>query len=187
MAENEQGGMADALQGADVCVGFAGGNIIQQAWVAQMAKNSVVFACANPVPEIWPWEAKEAGVRIVSTGRSDFPNQVNNSLFFPAVFRGALDIRARTITDEMAIAGAYELARFAEKRGMTDDNILPTMEEWEVYPQLAAVVAMKAQEQGIAKLKKSWDQLHTGAVEKIQEARRVTEVLMEEKIIADAR
>lgn len=185
-SRNEQGGMAEAIQGADVCIGFAAGNIIQQAWVAQMAKNSAVFACANPIPEIWPWELKEAGVRIVATGRSDFPNQVNNSLVFPAVFRGALDIRARTITDEMAIAGAYELARYAEKRGMTEENILPTMEEWEVYPQVAAVVAMKAQEQGIAKLKKSHQQLQAEAVEKIKDARRATQVLMKEKIIAPA-
>ena len=185
-SKNERGGMAEVLQGADVCIAFAGGNIIQQAWVAQMAKNSVVFACANPIPEIWPWELQEAGVRIVGTGRSDFPNQVNNSLVFPGVFRGALDIRAQTITDEMAIAAAFELARYAEKRGMSEDNILPTMEEWEVYPQVAAVVAMKAQEQGIAKLKKSREQLHAEAVNKIQEARRATQVLMKEKIIPPA-
>ena len=184
--ENEQGGIAEALRGADVCIGFAGANLIQPTWVTQMARNAVVFACANPIPEIWPWEVQEAGVRIVGTGRSDFPNQVNNSLVFPGVFRGALDIRAQTITDEMAIAGAYELARYAESRGITEDNFLPSMEEWEVYPQVAAVVAMKAQEQGITRLKKSREQLYAEAVEKIKEARRATQVLMKEKIIPQA-
>ena len=83
-----------------------------------MANRAIVFACANPVPEIWPWEAKEAGARVVATGRSDFPNQVNNSLAFPAVFRGALDVQASSLTDEMLLAAAYELARCAEEKGL---------------------------------------------------------------------
>ena len=82
---------------------------------------------ANPIPEIWPWEVKEAGARIVATGRSDFPNQVNNSLAFPGIFRGTLDVRARTISDEMAIAAAMELAAYAEERGIDEDNIICTI------------------------------------------------------------
>jgi malate dehydrogenase (oxaloacetate-decarboxylating) len=86
-----------------------------------MAADAVVFACANPAPEVWPWEAKEAGARIVGTGRSDFPNQVNNSLGFPGIFRGVLDVRARTITDEMAMAAAEALATTGETRGLDEE------------------------------------------------------------------
>ena len=92
-----------------------------------MAKDAIVFACANPVPEIWPWEAKQAGARIVASGRSDFSNQVNNSLGFPAIFRGVIDVAASTITDEMCIADAEELARCAEIKGLSEEHILPTM------------------------------------------------------------
>ena len=118
----------------------------------QMADDAIVFACANPMPEIWPWEAKAAGARIVATGRSDFPNQVNNSLGFPGIFRGALDVRARTITDEMCIAAAEALAGAAPDDGMNPDCILPTMVEWEVFAKEAVAVGMKAQEQGIARV-----------------------------------
>ena len=107
-ADGLTGGIAEALRGADVCVAFSrpGPGIIQPEWVQTMARDAIVFACANPTPEIWPWEARAAGARIVATGRSDFPNQVNNSLVFPGVFRGMLDVRARTVSDEMAIAAA---------------------------------------------------------------------------------
>lgn len=142
-----------ALEGADAVVAASkpGPGTIKKEWVAKMAKDAIVFAEANPVPEIWPWEAKEAGARVVATGRSDFPNQVNNSLVFPAVFRGVLDVRAKTVTDEMAIAAAEELAKFAREKGIHEDYILPTMEEWEVYPREAAAVAVKAVELGLAR------------------------------------
>jgi malate dehydrogenase (oxaloacetate-decarboxylating) len=132
--ESVEGGIAEALDGADACIAFSasGPGIIEAKWVARMAKDAIVFACANPIPEIWPWEAQEAGAKIVATGRGDFQNQVNNSLGFPGIFRGVLDIRARTITDEMAIAAARELARFAEEQGMSAEKILPRMDEWEV-------------------------------------------------------
>jgi malate dehydrogenase (oxaloacetate-decarboxylating) len=115
-----------------------------------MAKDSIVFACANPIPEMWPWDAKEAGVKVFATGRSDFPNQVNNSLGFPGIFRGTLDVRAKTITDEMCIAAAVELAKMAEEKGLTSEYIMPTMDEVDVFPREAAAVAMKAIEQGVA-------------------------------------
>jgi malate dehydrogenase (oxaloacetate-decarboxylating) len=117
--ENREGDTAAALKGQDVLIALSksGPDVIQKDWVASMADNAIVFVCANPIPEMWPWDAKEAGARIVATGRSDFPNQVNNSVGFPAIFRGTLDVRARTITDEMCIAAAYELARCAEDRG----------------------------------------------------------------------
>jgi malate dehydrogenase (oxaloacetate-decarboxylating) len=100
---------------------------------------------------MWPWEAKEAGARIVATSRSDFPNQVNNSLGFPGIFRGTLDVRARTITDDMCIAAAVEMAKLAEENGLSEDYIMPTMDEVDVFPREAAAVAMKAIEQGVAK------------------------------------
>src|SRR5574341_614423 len=179
------GGIREALRGADVCVAFSapGPGIIELAWVKAMAPDAVVFACANPIPEIWPWEAKEAGARIVCTGRSDLPNQVNNSLVFPGIFRGTLDVRARTITDEMAIAAAVELARCAEARGINEDDILPWMDEWEVVPRVAAATAVKAQEQGLAGIAKTRQELIAGAERVIKAAREATRVLMNEKLI----
>ncbi len=148
------GSTADAMKGADVLISLSksGPGVIQPDWVSSMAKGAVVFVCANPVPEIWPWEALEAGAEVVATGRSDFPNQVNNSLGFPGIFRGTLDVRASTITDEMCLEAALELARTAEDRGLSKESLLPTMDDWEVFPREAAAVGMKAIEQGVAKL-----------------------------------
>ena len=182
--DQRRGGIAEALASADVCVAFSAGGIIKPEWVRTMAPDAIVFACANPVPEIWPWEAKAAGARIVATGRSDFSNQVNNSLVFPAVFRGALDVRAVTITDEMAIAAAYELASCAQARGLSDEYILPTMDEWDVVPRVAVATAMKAQEQGVARLLKAPEELHRSAEQKIREARKALAVLTGEGVIA---
>ncbi len=182
--EQRRGGIAEALAGADVCVAFSAGGIIKPEWVRVMARDAIVFACANPVPEIWPWEATAAGARIVATGRSDFSNQVNNSLVFPAVFRGALDVRARTITDEMAMAAAHELARCAETKGLHDGYILPAMDEWEVVPRVAVATAMKAQEQGVAQLLKTAEELQRSAEEKIRESRKALAVLTGEGVIA---
>lgn len=167
------GGIAEALRGADVCLAFSesGPNVIRPEWVQAMAPNAVVFACANPTPEIWPWDASEAGAKIVATGRGDFPNQVNNSLAFPGIFRGTLDVRARTITDEMALAAAWEIAKAAETTGLNEQRIVPRMDEWEIVPQIAAATAMKAQEQGVAQLRKSADQIRDDARSMILSAR----------------
>lgn len=178
-----RGGIPEALKGRDVCIAFSDGNIIKTPWVSAMAEKAIVFACANPIPEIWPWEAKEAGAKVMATGRSDFPNQVNNSLVFPGVFRGALDIRARTITDDMAIAAAHELADYARERGIHEDSILPTMDEWDVYPQVAVATALQAQKEGVAILRKSREQLHAEATHMITQARNATQLLMKEQII----
>jgi malic enzyme len=123
-----------------------------------MAKDPVVFALANPVPEIWPEVARAAGAAIVATGRSDFPNQVNNSLIFPAVFRGVLDARARSIPDEVVLAAARELARGAARQGLSADHLLPTMEEPEVFPRIAAAVGDTAVRLGIARRRLSHDE-----------------------------
>jgi len=173
----------EAIKGADVLIALSvpGPGVIKKEWVASMAKGAIVFACANPTPEIWPWEAKEAGARIVATGRSDFPNQVNNSLGFPGIFRGTLDVRARTITDEMCLEAARELARCAEDRGLRDDYLIPTMDDWEVFPREAAAVGMKAVEQGIAL---RTEKLQEEARKIIKRSRDLTAMMMKEGFIA---
>ncbi|MDP7207792.1 MAG: NADP-dependent malic enzyme, partial [Candidatus Bathyarchaeota archaeon] len=132
-----EGDKTEAMKGSDIVIAASrpGPGVIKPNEVALMADDAIVFACANPIPEIWPWEAKESGAKVVATGRSDFPNQVNNSLVFPAIFRGALDVRAKTISDEMCIASAIELAKYAEDKGINEEYILPTMSEWEIYPR----------------------------------------------------
>jgi malate dehydrogenase (oxaloacetate-decarboxylating) len=183
--DNVKGGIPEAMKGRDVCIALSrsGPDVIKPEWVKSMAKDSIVFACANPVPEIWPWEAKEAGARIVATGRSDFANQVNNSLGFPGIFRGALDVEARTITDEMVIAASTELAKCAEDKGIDEGYIVPTMDEWEVFPREAAAVGMKAIEQGVARLKMTREKLFETSSAIIKRAREQTQCLMKEGFI----
>ncbi|HJX37497.1 MAG TPA: NADP-dependent malic enzyme [Anaerolineae bacterium] len=179
------GGSVEAIRGADVLIALStpGPGTVKPEWVAEMAADAVVFACANPVPEIWPWEAKEAGARIMATGRSDFPNQVNNSLGFPGIFRGTLDVRARTITDEMCIAAAYELAKTAQDRGLHEEYLVPTMDEWEVFPREAVAVGLKAIEQGVARVEAGRDELYEQASRIIERARGEIQLLMDEGII----
>ncbi|PIU59371.1 malate dehydrogenase [Candidatus Bathyarchaeota archaeon CG07_land_8_20_14_0_80_47_9] len=187
-AEGRRGDITEAFKGVDAVVAASkpGPGTIKKEWISMMAKNSIVFACANPIPEIWPWEAKEAGARIIATGRSDFPNQVNNSLGFPAIFRGVLDVRAKTVTDDMCIAAAQELAKFAEERGMHEEDILPRMEEWEVYPREAVACALKSIDQGVARIKPSKKELYDKAVAMIQNARESTRLLMKNGLIKQA-
>jgi malate dehydrogenase (oxaloacetate-decarboxylating) len=184
-ADQIEGGIPEAMKGADALIALSkpGPDTIKPEWISSMADDSIVFVCANPVPEIWPWEAKEAGARIVATGRSDFPNQVNNSLGFPGIFRGALDVGASTITDEMCIAAAHELARTADDNGLTDDYITPTMDEWEVFPREAVAVGMKAIEQGIARFPLSKEELLEKSSKIIRNARQETIELMKAGLI----
>lgn len=186
-AEQRVGGPAEALVGADVCVALSkpGPGTLHKEWVEKMADDSIVFACANPVPEIWPWEAKEAGVRVFATGRSDFPNQVNNSLGFPGIFRGTLDVRATTITDEMCIAAAHALADTVGE-DFNEEHILPTMDDWEVFPREAVAVAMKAQEQGLARLSRTAEELRAHAEEMIGRSRDLTDWMMKKGYIPEA-
>lgn len=178
--EGRRGGVAEALKGMDAVVAASkpGPDTIKKDWIRNMADDSIVFACANPIPEIWPWDAEEAGACIVATGRSDFPNQVNNSLGFPAIFRGVLDVKAKTITDDMCIAAATELAKYAEERGMNEKDILPRMDEWEVFPREAVACALKSIEQGVARIKPSRQELYDRASAIIRNARQSTELLM---------
>jgi malate dehydrogenase (oxaloacetate-decarboxylating) len=180
-----RGGIREALEGADVCIGFSrpGPGVIHPEWIRLMAQDAIVFPCANPVPEIWPWEAKEAGARVVGTGRSDFPNQLNNSLGFPAIFRGALDVRARTITDGMCLAAAQAIADFAAAKGLREDYIVPDMTEREVFLHEAVAVGLRAQEEGVARRYVSREQLWEEAYAAISSAQRLAEVLSSSGLI----
>ena len=184
-AEGRQGGKAEALEGADVCIAFScpGPGSIRPEWVAGMAADAVVFACANPVPEIWPDEAKQAGARIVATGRGGFPNQLNNSLAFPGLFRGVLDVRARDISNDMALAAARELAAFVRERGISDDDILPRMDEWAVFPRVALVTARTAVRQGLAREGLDEGTYLDAATSRMRRARESLGLLMESGLI----
>jgi len=184
-AEQRKGNIAEAMEGADAVVALAksGPDVIKKEWVKKMAKDAIIFACANPIPEIYPWEAEEAGAMVIATGRSDFPNQVNNSLCFPAIFRGTLDVMATTITDEMCIESAVELAKCAEDKGLKKDYLLPKMDEWEVFPRQAVKVGLKAIEQKVARVKLPKEKLMEIAEDKIRKARMETTILMEKGII----
>jgi malate dehydrogenase (oxaloacetate-decarboxylating) len=186
-AEGMRGGIAEALVGADVLIALSrpGPGTIRPEWIRRMAPRAVVFACANPVPEIWPWEAKEAGAEVVATGRSDFPNQVNNSLCFPGIFRGVLDVRARTITDQMCFAAADALAQ-AVGGELGPEKILPGMEDWQIFPKMAAAVGIEAQKAGIAGLEKGYDELFENAQRIIQRSRGLTQFMMEKGFIPEA-
>ncbi|HYT00451.1 MAG TPA: NADP-dependent malic enzyme [Thermoplasmata archaeon] len=184
-AEDRSGGIPDAMRDSDVVIAASkpGPGVILKEWVASMADDAILFVIANPVPEIWPWEAAEAGARVIATGRSDFPNQVNNSLGFPGIFRGTLDVRAKTITNEMCIAAAEELAKVQEERGLDDEHIVPTMDEIDVFAREAAAVGRKAIEQGIARVRKSRDELFQGALALIRRAHEETKFLMQDGFI----
>ena len=144
-----------------------------------MAEKAIVFVCANPVPEIYPYAAKEAGAYIVATGRGDFPNQVNNSLGFPGILKGALLVRARKITDNMAIAAAHSLAATAEKNGLNPEYITCKMSEWEVFPAEARDVAMQAIKDGVARIQMSPEEAFEKAEADIKEARTIVDKMME--------
>ncbi|MDI9610018.1 MAG: NADP-dependent malic enzyme [Archaeoglobaceae archaeon] len=149
-AEERMGGIAEAMKGVDVVIAASTAGVIKKEFVKAMADDPIVFALSNPIPEIYPQEAKEAGARIVGTGRSDFPNQINNSLVFPGVFRGVLSVRAKKITEEMCITAANTLARLAENR-LSEDYIIPKMTETHVFPEVATAVGMKAIDLGLAR------------------------------------
>ena len=177
----------EAIKGADVLIAVSrpGPGLIPLEWIRSMARDAIVFACANPVPEIYPYEAKEAGAAIVATGRGDFPNQVNNSLGFPGILKGSLLVRARKITDNMAVAAARSLASFAGRKGFNTDYIIPTMDEADVFPEEAADVAMQAIKDGVARLTKTREQVLEEARADIMESRGLVNKLMEEGYIKE--
>jgi malate dehydrogenase (oxaloacetate-decarboxylating) len=184
-----RGGIKEAIINADVVIALSrpGPEVIKKEHISLMAKNPIVFACANPVPEIWPWQAKEAGAVVVATGRSDFPNQVNNSLGFPGVFRGILDVKATTITDTMCVTAACELASCVPDNKIKPDRILPTMDDWEIFPKVAAAIGVKAIKEKIAYRKLNYDEIYENAEKIIKRSRQVTETMMKKGYIKNAK
>lgn len=150
--EKKAGSLAETLEGADVFIGVSAPKMVTKEMVESMAKDAVIFACANPVPEIYPDEAKEGGAKVVATGRSDFPNQINNVLAFPGIFRGAFDVRAKDINDEMKIAAANALADLITDEELSPDYIIPKAFDKRVGPAVAKAVAEAARKTGVARL-----------------------------------
>ncbi|NMM62647.1 NAD-dependent malic enzyme [Clostridium sp. P21] len=150
--ENIQGNLADALVGADVFIGVSAPGIISQDMVRSMNKDSIFFAMANPTPEIMPDEAKAAGARVVGTGRSDFPNQVNNVLAFPGIFRGALDCRAKEINEEMKIAAAYAIANSINEEELNENNVIPSALDKKVAANVAEEIMKAARKTGVTRV-----------------------------------
>jgi malate dehydrogenase (oxaloacetate-decarboxylating) len=181
--DNRRGGPEAAFIGADVCIAFSrsGPGVILPEWIRTMARDAIVLACANPVPEIWPDLAYGAGARIVATGRSDFPNQVNNSLVFPGIFRGVLDVQARTISAPMAIAAARELVAAAREAGLAADRLLPTTDDWKVAARLAAGAAAVAE--GLARNPLGRSELERLALDTIGKSRASAEHLVHAGLI----
>lgn len=175
----------DAFKGADVLIALSQPGTVKKEWISTMAEKSIVFCCANPVPEIYPYEAKEAGAFIAATGRGDFPNQVNNSVCFPGILKGALLVRAKKITDEMAIRCSHSIADFAEKRGISPDNITAKMTETEVFAVEAADVAMQAIKDGVARINLTWDEVYKIALADIENSRKSTELMMNAGLIKE--
>lgn len=160
---NMEGDISKALEGADVFIGVSVGNILKEEMIKRMSDDAIVFAMANPIPEIMPEKAKKAGARIVATGRSDYPNQINNVLGFPGIFRGALDVKAREITLNMNIAAAEAIAKCVSDEELSEDYIIPTPLHPDVYPKEARAVAEQAIKDGVARREVSgeWVEEHT--------------------------
>jgi malate dehydrogenase (oxaloacetate-decarboxylating) len=180
------GELPEALEGADVLIAASrpDPHAVKPAWIEAMRPDPIVFALANPVPEIWPAVAHAAGAAVVATGRSDFPNQVNNSVVFPAVFRGVLDARARGIPDELVLVAARELADRARARGLSAESILPTMDETQAFPHVAAAVADSAVRLGLARVKLSRAEFLERARARMERPRRLARELIRRGLIA---
>ena len=150
--ERKSGTLADVIVGADVFIGVSGPKLLTAEMIKSMANDPIVFAMANPVPEIYPNEAKEAGARVACSGRSDFPNQINNVLAFPGIFRGALDVRAKDITEDMNIAAAFAIADLISEDELNEEYVIPSPFDKRVCPAIAKAVAEKAKELGLSRL-----------------------------------
>jgi len=150
--EKRTGSLADAMVGADVFIGVSAPNMVTVDMVKSMAKDSIIFACANPTPEIFPDDAKAGGAAVIATGRSDFPNQINNVLAFPGIFRGTFDVRASDINDEMKVAAAYALAGLISDEDRNAENVIPKAFDPRVGKTVAAAVAEAARKSGVARI-----------------------------------
>jgi len=150
--EKKAGSLADVLVGADVFIGVSAPGMVTREMVATMNKDAIIFACANPTPEIYPDEAKAGGARVISTGRSDFPNQINNVLAFPGIFRGTFDVRASDINEEMKMAAAQALADLISDDELNEEYIIPAAFDPRVGPAVAKAVAEAARKSGVARI-----------------------------------
>lgn len=184
--EKLSGDVDVAAKGADVLIAASkpGPHTISRNTLEKMNKDGILFALSNPVPEIWPSEAAKAGMKVIATGRSDFPNQVNNSLLFPSIIRGVLDVRSKAVPDEVIVDAAKALAKYSEDKGALDENhILPTMMDWEIYPLVAAAVGTKCIRMGIARKKLSQKQLEKRAESVIDRSKKIIHYLQEKNLI----
>ncbi len=179
--------MEEAVKGSDVFIALSkpGPDVVKPEWIKSMGDKPIVFACANPVPEIYPYAAKEAGAYIVATGRGDFANQVNNSLGFPGILKGALLVRARKITDEMAVAASYSMANYAEKKGISPDYIMPKMDETDMFAYEAADVAMEAIKNGVARTELTREEVFNRTMEDIKSTRGAIDLMMDKDFIKE--
>ena len=150
--DKKAGSLADMLVGADVFIGVSAPGMVTKEMVQTMNKDAIIFACANPTPEIFPDEAKAGGARVVSTGRSDYPNQINNVLAFPGIFRGAFDVRASDINEEMKIAASNALANLISDKELNENYIIPAAFDPRVGPAVAKAVAEAARKSGVARI-----------------------------------
>lgn len=185
-SERREGDIDQAVEGADALIAASkpGPHTLSKETLKKMKKDAILFALSNPVPEIWPKDAKEAGIRIVATGRSDFPNQVNNSLIFPSVIRGVLDVKSKAIPDDVIIAAAKELAEYSRTNGtLSDQHILPTMMDWEIYPLVASAVGEACVKIGISRVKLTKKQIRQRAQEIIQKTQRLIDSLQKSNLI----
>lgn len=184
---NKINDIQEACTDADVLIALSkpGPDTVKPEWIKAMGKQPIVFVCANPVPEIYPYAAKEAGAYIVATGRGDFPNQVNNSLGFPGILKGALLVQAKKITDEMAVTAAYSMANYAERRGISADDIMPKMDETDIFAYVAADVAMEAIKNGVARVHLTWDEVYNRTMEDIKKTRATIDVMMKNDLIQE--
>ena len=182
-AERRKGDIEESMEGVDIVVSAAKSQpgLIRQEWVRKMNKDPAIFALANPLPEIWPDDAKSAGAKVVATGRSDFPNQMNNSLVFPGIFRGVLDARSRGVNFRIMVKAAYEIADYV--KDPDPDHIVPTMGDWELYPRVASSVARATVEEKLARKIDSKEGFYKTASEIITRNRENFEKLMKLNIV----
>jgi malate dehydrogenase (oxaloacetate-decarboxylating) len=166
-----QGQLADVIKGADVFIGVSVAGCLTREMVAGMAKDAIVFAMANPVPEIMPDEAKAAGAKVIATGRSDFPNQINNVLAFPGIFRGALDARAKAINEDMKLAAVYAISDIITDEELNADYIIPGPFDERVAPAVAAKVAQAAESSGVARVEVSPEEIRTRTAKLVETVR----------------
>lgn len=181
--ERRKGPSEESFRGADAVISAArpGPDTIKPEWIKTMNSDPIIFALANPVPEIWPNKAKEAGAKVIATGRGDFPNQINNSLIFPGVFRGVLDARSRGVNFNIMVKASYEIANFV--KDPTEDSIVPTMDNWELYPQVASAVARATVDEGLARRTNSTEGFYKIAREIIEENRNAYRKLVDGNVI----